>query len=191
MDRHARLRRTRDDKHAIMNNPAHLLPSTRREFLHYGARGIGLLAFSRFAPGFLVESAYAQAPAPEKDRTILVLVQLAGGNPTIVELCREFSALDLMIGMRLHSTLLALRAGVPAIHLAYTLKGHDIYADLGLVDWVVPVEELFEGPQELVALASRILGDPASSLRVQNAVAKIVDANGAALTAALRRVEQS
>ena len=63
-----------------MKNPAHLLPSTRREFLHYGARGIGLLAFSRFAPGFLVESAHAQAPAPEKDRSILVLVQLAGGN---------------------------------------------------------------------------------------------------------------
>lgn len=63
-----------------MKNPAHLLPSTRREFLQYGARGIGLLAFSRFAPGFLVESAYAQAPAPEKDRSILVLVQLAGGN---------------------------------------------------------------------------------------------------------------
>ena len=62
-----------------MKNPAHLLPSTRREFLAYGARGVGLLAFSRFAPGFLVESAYAQAPAPEKDRTILVLVQLAGG----------------------------------------------------------------------------------------------------------------
>ncbi|CAN7508250.1 polysaccharide pyruvyl transferase family protein [Bosea sp. LjRoot90] len=118
-------------------------------------------------------------------------VQLAGGNPTIVELCREFSELDLMIGMRLHSTLLALRAGVPAIHLAYTLKGHDIYADLGLSDWVVPVEGLLEGQQELIALASRILSDPASSLRVRDAVARIVDANGAALTAALRRVEQS
>ncbi len=63
-----------------MKNPAHLLPSTRREFLQYGAKGVGLLAFSRFAPGFLVESAYAQSPAPEKDRSILVLVQLAGGN---------------------------------------------------------------------------------------------------------------
>lgn len=63
-----------------MNNPHPILPSTRREFLQYGVRGVGLLAFSRFAPGFLVESAFAQAPAPEKDRTILVLIQLAGGN---------------------------------------------------------------------------------------------------------------
>ncbi|HWL17108.1 MAG TPA: twin-arginine translocation pathway signal protein, partial [Opitutus sp.] len=56
------------------------LPSTRREFLRTTTRGIGLLAFSRFAPSFLVESTLAATPAPEKDRTILVLVQLAGGN---------------------------------------------------------------------------------------------------------------
>ena len=56
-----------------------LLPSTRREFLRLSTRGAGLLAFSRFAPRFLVQSAHAAA-APEKDRRILVLVQLAGGN---------------------------------------------------------------------------------------------------------------
>jgi uncharacterized protein (DUF1501 family) len=56
------------------------LPATRREFLRLSARGAGLLAFSRFAPSFLVRSALAQTPAPEKDRRILVLVQLAGGN---------------------------------------------------------------------------------------------------------------
>lgn len=63
-----------------MKNPAHFLPSTRREFIQFSARGIGLLAFSRFAPSFLVESVAAEAPRAEKDRTILVLVQLAGGN---------------------------------------------------------------------------------------------------------------
>lgn len=63
-----------------MNNTTPTLPTTRREFLKYGTAGIGLLAFSRFAPSFLVESALAQTPAPEKDRRILVLVQLAGGN---------------------------------------------------------------------------------------------------------------
>lgn len=118
-------------------------------------------------------------------------VRLAEGNPSIVELCQEFSELDLMIGMRLHSTLLALRAGVPAIHLAYTLKGHDIYADLGLSDWIVPIEGLVENQQALVTLASQVLDDPASGLRVRDAVAKIVDTNGAALTEAMRRVEQS
>ncbi len=63
-----------------MKNPANALPTTRREFLRLGGCGIGLLAFSRFAPDFLVQSTLAQTPAPEKDRSILVLVQLAGGN---------------------------------------------------------------------------------------------------------------
>src|SRR5690606_1514939 len=39
-----------------------------------------LLAFSRFAPSFLVQSTLGASPSPEKDRTILVLIQLAGGN---------------------------------------------------------------------------------------------------------------
>ena len=62
------------------NHPTPLFPTTRREFLQMGGRGIGLLAFSRFAPQFLVQSTLAATPAPEKDRSILVLVQLAGGN---------------------------------------------------------------------------------------------------------------
>lgn len=62
------------------NSPTPLFPTTRREFLQLSGRGIGLLAFSRFAPAFLVNSALAASPAPEKDRPILVLVQLAGGN---------------------------------------------------------------------------------------------------------------
>lgn len=60
--------------------PSPLLPSTRREFLTRSGQGVGLLAFGAFAPEFLVRSARAATPAPEKDRSVLVLVQLAGGN---------------------------------------------------------------------------------------------------------------
>jgi len=63
-----------------MRNFSQVLPSTRREFLRRTSAGIGLLAFSRFAPSFLVQSTLAATPAPEKDRSVLVLVQLAGGN---------------------------------------------------------------------------------------------------------------
>jgi uncharacterized protein (DUF1501 family) len=63
-----------------MKNPTPFLPSTRREFLNLTGRGIGLLAFSRFAPSFLVDAGLAATPAPEKDRSVLVLIQLAGGN---------------------------------------------------------------------------------------------------------------
>jgi uncharacterized protein (DUF1501 family) len=62
------------------NPSSNFLPSTRREFLELSAKGAGLLAFSRFAPQFLVSSARGAAPAPEKDRSILVLVDLARGN---------------------------------------------------------------------------------------------------------------
>ena len=63
-----------------MKNSTPFLPTTRREFLNLSGKGIGLLAFSRFAPSFLVNATLAATPAPEKDRSILVLVQLAGGN---------------------------------------------------------------------------------------------------------------
>ncbi|MGA1206002.1 MAG: DUF1501 domain-containing protein [Opitutales bacterium] len=56
------------------------LPATRREFLLRSAGGLGLIAFSRVAPAFLTHSVIADVPAPEKDRSILVLIQLAGGN---------------------------------------------------------------------------------------------------------------
>ncbi len=57
-----------------------LLPNTRREFVKGSTAGIGLLAFSQFAPGFLTRSLGAQVPTNEPDRSILVLVQLGGGN---------------------------------------------------------------------------------------------------------------
>ena len=55
-------------------------PKTRREFLQSASGGLGLIAFAGFAPSFLVNSVMAEAPKAEKDRQILVLVQLAGGN---------------------------------------------------------------------------------------------------------------
>jgi uncharacterized protein (DUF1501 family) len=64
----------------MASNSSASLPTTRREFLGLSSKGIGLLAFSQYAPQFLVQSTLAAAPAPEKDRSILVLVQLAGGN---------------------------------------------------------------------------------------------------------------
>ncbi|MEX0332345.1 MAG: DUF1501 domain-containing protein [Puniceicoccaceae bacterium] len=55
-------------------------PTTRREFLKQSASGLGLVAFSSVAPAFLTQSVRASVPDTEKDRTILVLIQLAGGN---------------------------------------------------------------------------------------------------------------
>lgn len=48
--------------------------------MRQSAGGLGLLAFSSVAPAFLTQSVLAGTPSPEKDRSILVLIQLAGGN---------------------------------------------------------------------------------------------------------------
>lgn len=63
-----------------MSNSSFNYPATRREFLRHSAGGIGLIAFSSVAPAFLTNSVKASVPKAEKDRTILVLIQLAGGN---------------------------------------------------------------------------------------------------------------
>ena len=58
-----------------------MLPLTRREFIRRSAGGgLGFLAFTGVAPSFLTQSALAKAPGPERDRSILVVIQLAGGN---------------------------------------------------------------------------------------------------------------
>ncbi len=64
----------------MKSNRSASLPTTRREFLKDSTAGIGLLAFSSFAPSFLTQSVFAGQPAAEKDRSILVLIQLGGGN---------------------------------------------------------------------------------------------------------------
>lgn len=107
----------------------------------------------------------------------------------IEDLCRLFGHLDLMIGMRLHSTLIALRAGVPAIHIAYTLKGHDIYADLGLTDWIVDIEAARHSPDAVTRVIDRVLDDPQRFDRVEAIIGPLVAANSAALAEAIRKIE--
>jgi uncharacterized protein (DUF1501 family) len=51
---------------------------TRREFLATGLRGAGLLAASAFVPAFVTRTAAATGAA--RDSSILVVVQLSGGN---------------------------------------------------------------------------------------------------------------
>jgi uncharacterized protein (DUF1501 family) len=51
---------------------------TRREFLSTGIKGLSLLAASSYVPAFLTQT--ANAATAQKDSTILVVVQLSGGN---------------------------------------------------------------------------------------------------------------
>ncbi len=99
--------------------------------------------------------------------------------------------LDVVAGMRLHSALAAIRLGVPAIHLAYTLKGRDIFAALGLADWVVNVEEFMDAPSVLSTRISRALAEPALRERIRALAERTTGENRRLLRAELDRSRES
>jgi hypothetical protein len=71
-----------------------------------------------------------------------------------------------VVSFECHSPILALAAGTPAVHLRQptdTIKGQ-MYPDLGLGDWMLPIERT-----DTEAITSRLLaihGDPANARRV-------------------------
>ncbi len=85
--------------------------------------------------------------------------------------------LDLMIGMRLHSALIALRLGVPAINISYTLKGRDIMQHLGLADYVVDLETFINTPTVTSAQAAALLEQRTAAAQVRVAVDQAIAAN--------------
>ncbi len=117
-------------------------------------------------------------------------VVLCTEDLAIEDLCRLFGRFDLMIGMRLHSALIALRVGVPAIHIAYTLKGRDIYADLGLGEWVIDIDEALRSPKAIMMLVDKLLGDKECFARVAAIVEPLVAANAGALMAAVNDMQR-
>jgi len=67
--------------------------------------------------------------------------------------------LDLMIGMRLHSTLTALRLGVPSYNISYTNKGADILNHIGLGEYVIDLDEYLNSADELKEKLERSIHD--------------------------------
>lgn len=68
--------------------------------------------------------------------------------------------LDLMVAMRLHSALIALRLGVPALNLSYTLKGGAILRHLGLGDLAIELEAALADPAAVADQAATLLAAP-------------------------------
>lgn len=63
----------------------------------------------------------------------------AGGSLVDLLATRDLSA---VVSVRLHGALMALRAGVPAIHVSYDRKGPAAFGDLGLADWCFDVRDV-------------------------------------------------
>jgi colanic acid/amylovoran biosynthesis protein len=62
----------------------------------------------------------------------------------------------LLIGTRFHSVIFSLTSGVPCVAIEYEHKTRGIMADLGLSDWVLPIEEVTE--ERLGGLVARLRG---------------------------------
>lgn len=97
------------------------------------------------------------------------LVNMALTMPAYYDL---MSRLDLMIGMRLHSSLAALRLGVPSINLSYTLKGGDILRHLGLPDSVADLQSFIASPKDALERAESMLENRADESATVRAAAK-------------------
>jgi len=100
---------------------------------------------------------------------------------TLLAFCKLMSCLDLMIGTRLHSTLTALRFGVPALNISYTLKGRDIFQHLGFADWVVDLPDFIQDPIVVAGMATSILARPSIRESVRQRVAGAMEINEHAL----------
>lgn len=69
-----------------------------------------------------------------------------------------YRSYDAMIGSRLHSSLMSLCGGVPAVAVGYQPKAQGIYESIGLGDWVLDARELDQA--RLVELVSGFGRDP-------------------------------
>ena len=105
-------------------------------------------------------------------------VKLVDMSLTMPAYYNLMSRLDLMIGMRLHSSLVALRFGVPSINLSYTLKGGDILRHLGLPDSVADLKGFIQSPKDVLARAESMLANHADeAAKVHAAVKSAIDVN--------------
>lgn len=102
---------------------------------------------------------------------------------TIPQYFQQMRSLDLMIGMRLHSSLTALRFGVPAINVSYTLKGGDIYRHLGFNENIVELKEVLEDPRRLYAATVKLIEElDDQRLLAKKLVSQVIDDNFALLS---------
>lgn len=65
-----------------------------------------------------------------------------GKNYTHQEIKNIYGMLHYLIGTRMHSNIFALLGNVPVIAIAYEYKTQGIMQDLGLMEWVLPIEKV-------------------------------------------------
>jgi colanic acid/amylovoran biosynthesis protein len=69
-------------------------------------------------------------------------VHVDGSFHTPGELAELLRGFDAVIATRMHMAILALQAGVPVLAIAYEFKTRELFAELGLGEWVQDIEEV-------------------------------------------------
>lgn len=156
----------------------HLLRSTVQVIQTLQERCTVIL-ISAYQPGIIPweDDLYwlSQVKAVFQENPNVILFDSPIGVPTYFHL---MSQLDLMIGMRLHSTLIALRFNVPSINISYTLKGRDIMKHLGLENNVIELHDFLNNPDIITKRAMQILnGSNEERVRIDNAVSNAIEQN--------------
>lgn len=77
------------------------------------------------------------------------------------QLLSVFNDLDVMIGMRLHATIIATMLGIPSIHLAYSPKGYSYFKMIHQEKLCIPVDGLLspDGWNRLQEIFEETVGD--------------------------------
>ncbi|MBA4420926.1 MAG: hypothetical protein C0391_07240 [Anaerolinea sp.] len=88
---------------------------------------------------------------------------------TMLQYYALMSRLDVMIGMRLHSSLIALRMAVPSINISYTLKGRDILEYMGLGSNVVDLTDFLADPKPTLGRMQDLLDNLPESRKIVQA----------------------
>ena len=128
----------------------------------------------------------------------------SGGNVVFLdqrlthyEIKSVFACLDYLVGTRFHSVIFALTEGVPALAIEYEHKTSGIMRDLGLEDWVLPIEDvttdrlaslfarLMRGRDDYLRQLHKVLPDYIASARtsgnlIKEAYERSVEATGPA-----------
>lgn len=149
---------------------------------------------------FLLVSAYKPDIVPWEDDTPWLKmikdaflddedIQVVESQLSVPEYFYLMSRLDMMIGMRLHSVLIALRFGVPAINISYTLKGKDIMDHLGLEAYVCSLDDFIATPEVVSSKAFEIFDQyDQVKTHVQTVVTQAMADNEAVLKELLSRL---
>jgi polysaccharide pyruvyl transferase WcaK-like protein len=157
----------------------------------------------KYKARILLLSAYQPDIEPwEDDLQWLQLVKKSfGGDPDVVLVEKRISMagyykllskLKLVIGMRLHTTLISLRLGIPSINLSYTIKGGSILRHLELDDFVINLETFLNEPENLFDKVDYILANEKKVCReVSVKVNRAVEANREILAEFFRNEAES